>query len=145
MGETYTCACTAEFGDERQLPMSAATSKTDSPEDSGSVFTRVSSHRCLLYCCYYYSTYFYIALLLPNFRLAKSRKAHPETQQILMILVPHIRPLSKVQVPRDQDSNDWVGVVDAMQSTRPILKRTHMRFTTWKFALAQNLYDGENV
>jgi hypothetical protein len=53
MGETCTCACTAEFGDERQLPMSAGPSKTDTPEDSGSLFFRLSSHRCPLHCCCY--------------------------------------------------------------------------------------------
>lgn len=40
---------------------------------------------------------------------------------------------------------DLVGVVDAMGSTRPILKRTHMRFTAWKSTLSQKLYDDENV
>lgn len=80
--------------------MSAAPSKTDSPEDSGSLFFSLSSHRCPLYCCCYL---FSIALLLPEFRLAESRKVHPETQQILMIPLP-TRPVFTVQVPRDQGS-----------------------------------------
>lgn len=98
--------------------MSAATtSKTGSPEDSGSLFPRLSSHRCLFVLLQLGSTTYLptIALLLPKFRLAKSRKAHPETQQILMIPVQVLprRPLFKVQVPRDQGSSDWVGVVGA--------------------------------
>lgn len=83
--------------------MSAAPSKTDSPEDSGSLFSRLSSHRCPVYCYHTILLLISIALLLPEFRLAESRKAHPETQQILMIPLPP-RPLLKVQVPRDQGS-----------------------------------------
>lgn len=96
----------------QQLPVRRARQK-----DSGQDFY-FSAAPCIVYCyCYILHNLFSIAPLLPEFRLAESRKAHPGDTADTVLLLLLRRPLSQS-----------AGV---QGSTRPVLKRTRVRFMAY--------------